>query len=66
MRVSRAEPPRDATLAFEDWLEALARVADAAPPPFSDEDARDTGDGRAWGGGGGGGGGPLGGAGDCE
>ena len=44
MRVSRAEPPRDATLAFEDWLEALARVADAAPPPFSDEDARDTGD----------------------
>ena len=34
MRVSRAEPPRDATLAFEDWLEALARVADAAPPPF--------------------------------
>ena len=31
--VARAEPPRDATLAFEDFLEALARVADAVPTP---------------------------------
>ena len=42
MRVARAEPPRDATLAFEDWLEALARVADAAPTP-SPEDEDTTG-----------------------
>ena len=31
--VARAAPPRDATLAFEDFLEALARVADAVPTP---------------------------------
>ena len=43
MRVSRAEPPRDATLAFEDWLERW-RASPTRRRPFSDEDARDTGD----------------------
>ena len=67
-RVADARLARRAAARRDARVRGLARSAGArrrrGAAPFSDEDARDTGDARV-GGGGGGGGGPLGGAGDC-